>query len=261
MALGSYSSSRTGRRKLVFLLAHTRRSWLRETALASEMFLWVIMQVENLCRLKIDIDVNGAAERLSQDGLEELYATTYQPCQGSTAKIRGIASRAFSWLLCSRETFTPGVFIKAVLALEPDGSVGDLGISQLYDLCSNLIMADTKMITVRFTHFSVQEYLESRSEYACQLANVSAALTYVEAYMSCPPSNLDSALHLTEDFSHYAILYWVEHCRIAIMNGESDELDQKIQRFVFDEDEVSLCFIGWVDDVRHLQRHLPISMT
>lgn len=186
---------------------------------AGEMFLWVILQVENLCRLEIDIDVEGAAERLSQDGLEELYATAYQRIHGSTAKVREIASRAFSWLLCSRETFTPGAFMKAVLALESDGTVGDIGVSQL--------------------------------------ANVSAALSCVEVYISCPPSNLDSALHLTEDFSHYATLYWVEHCRIATMNGQIHELDQKIQRFVFDDDEVSLCFIGWVDDVRHLQRHLP----
>ncbi|KAI4223157.1 MAG: hypothetical protein L6R36_005628 [Xanthoria steineri] len=224
---------------------------------AGEMFLWVILQVENLCRLKLDIDVKGAAERLSQDGLEELYATAYHRIQGSTAKVREIASRAFSWLLCSRESFTPGASIKAVLALETDGSVGDLGVSQLCDICSNLIMVDTKMNTVRFTHISVQEYLESRSEYVFQLANVSAALSCVEAYVSCPPSNLDSTLHLAEDFSHYATLYWVEHCRIATMSGESHELDQKIQRFVFDDDEVSLCFIGWVDDVRHLQRHLP----
>lgn len=95
------------------------------------------------------------------------------------------------------------------------GRIRDLGFPQLCDICSNLIMIDTKTNVVRFTHFSVQEYLESQTEFACQYTNATAAFSCLEACMNHPPSSVDNGLHLSEDLSHYAVLYWAEHCGSA----------------------------------------------
>ena len=125
---------------------------------AEEMFLWVLLQIDSLCRLKFESDVRLAAQRLSQDSLEHLYAGIYGRIRESSASVRSIATRAFSWLLCSREALSPGALLDAVKNTASKYE-GGLGLSQLCDICCNLLVVDVSINRIRFIHVSVQEFL------------------------------------------------------------------------------------------------------
>lgn len=159
-------------------------------------------------------------------------------------------SRAFSWLLYSHEVFTPEVFLLAVLVIEPGCQVQNLTISQLCDMCCNLIMVDKKINAVRFAYSLVQEYLESKPQFTLQRTNSSAILSCLEAYISYPVSSFNTGLHMSENFSYYVSVYWPEYCRSASNSPDSPETDGKVEEFVFDGDLVSLTFYGWLNDAR-----------
>ena len=56
---------------------------------------------------------------------------------------------------------------------------------------------------------------------------------------------LDPAMY----FAQYSFLYWPERSRQAISSNDNHGVHAKIEEFVFDDADVSLCFKGWLDDV------------
>lgn len=73
-------------------------------------FLWVDLQIENLCRMHLDIDVKNAVQRLSTDTLQALYTEIFDNINIEGPAARKIINRAFSWLLCSYEAHSPSLF-------------------------------------------------------------------------------------------------------------------------------------------------------
>lgn len=226
---------------------------------ANEMFLWVILQVENICRLKLEVDIKRATQRLSHDSLEHLYAESYRFIHGLSASARSVALRAVSWLLSSREALTPAAFLAAVRSPDSEDSMDylmDLDLSQLCDICCNLVVLDTKMNTVRFAHISVQEFFESKAEFAGSSVHRSAAISCLNMCVYNTPPNFDSGLRLSQDFAHYACLYWPEHCMLALAEKKDSTLDQKLRELVYEDEDLSLWFAGWLDDVQRFRSHL-----
>ena len=222
---------------------------------AEEIFLWVFLQIDSLCRLKVESDVRMAAQRLSRDTLEHLYAVIYGRIRGSSASARSIAIRAFSLLLCSREALSPGAFLGAMNNISSECE-GGLGLSQLCDICCNLLVVDVSMKMVRFIHVSVQEYLEFQAEFAPPYIHGLAAIECLNMCMYGTPPVFQNGLDPAMCFAQYASLYWPEHSRQAISTEGSPEVQTKIEEFVFDDADVSLSFTGWLDDVVQLRSFL-----
>lgn len=59
-----------------------------------------------------------------------------------------------------------------------------------------------------------------------------------------------------EHFYHYGALYWAKHCKAALIVERDDELLRRMKEFLFDDEETSLPFIGWIDDMRQLSEEL-----
>ncbi|KAL8694956.1 MAG: hypothetical protein Q9224_003478 [Gallowayella concinna] len=222
---------------------------------AKEMFLWVILQIDNLCRLKLEDDIREATQRLPLDTLDQLYAVSYSRIRELSSTARTTAIRAVSWLLSSQEALTPEAFLAVVSMNGPEDKI-DLNLSQLCEICYNLIAVDIRMNIVRFTHVSVQDFFESKAEFAGPFVHASAALDCLNMCMYRSLPNFDRGLNLIEDFSHYACLYWPEHSKMATVGGGDSKLDQRLNQFVYDDNAVSLSFFGWLGDVQHMRNLL-----
>ena len=71
------------------------------------------------------------------------------------------------------------------------------------------------------------------------------------------PVDLTIELHPTEHFYHYSVLYWAEHFKRANVTDEDDNMLALSREFVFDEHDVSLSFITWIDAIKEFSEALP----
>lgn len=91
---------------------------------------------------------------------------------------RGIAERAFKWVMCCQRPLSIEMLVKAV-SLDPDGSVDEeVGADYILDICSNFIIVDHNQL-VQFAHLSVREYLMNGTKhgYTTVDAHNQAAMT------------------------------------------------------------------------------------
>ncbi|KAL8707486.1 MAG: hypothetical protein Q9225_007745, partial [Loekoesia sp. 1 TL-2023] len=190
------------------------------------------------------------------DGLHRIIqdAANVVKISGPGKSARNIAMQAFSWLLCTQEALSPAAFLNAISVMQSDQQ--DLELSDLLNICFNLIVLDSKLNVVRFAHTSIQEFLEAKVDFAPSRIHALAATSCLRACMQGSLSTYEVILGPTERFYHYAILYWAEHCRLATATDKNDELIQEMEEFIFDDDEISLAFGGWMDEVEQFKESL-----
>ncbi|MCJ1387016.1 hypothetical protein MMC17_010145 [Xylographa soralifera] len=93
-------------------------------------------------------------------------------------------------------------------------------------------------------------------------ASFLAALTLVDGKQAAvlqlsPPVGLEAGLSPIEHFYHYGVLYWAEHCKATFMAGNDPELLKLAKEFMFDDEGISLSFIGWLEDAQEYAKVLP----
>jgi len=126
-----------------------------------------------------------------------------------------LAIRALKWMLVSERPLRPQELVAAA-ELNPHISVNSTGPSQestlpvelLIQSCEGLLLLDTGLNVVRFSHLSVQEYLETRSE----IWDVSVIDAHLFVSESCLWTLQSSELPLYPLYK-YARLNWFRHCR------------------------------------------------
>jgi len=125
-----------------------------------------------------------------------------------------IATRALKWMAVSRRPLKPDELIEAA-ELDP-ATVADsvapevtLDIDLLIQLCGGLLLWDKKIDVIRFSHLSVQEYLETESMNK-HWDIIDAQRLVMEAclwMLQCPYPPESIPLY------PYAACYWFRHCR------------------------------------------------
>ncbi|KAK2784599.1 hypothetical protein FQN53_008426 [Emmonsiellopsis sp. PD_33] len=197
---------------------------------AGEMFLWVHLQMERLCELKSRSSVSEAMQERSKvttATLDYLYREVLDDMSTKDSVVCDISKRAFSWLM-----FKPL----------------DLTLPELFSICSNLLVLDSNLDTVRFAHSSFKEFLEARPEFDIVRAHGVAAISCLDICIHQPSTDLGNELHPEREFGLYAALYWPTHCSEATVNGVQDsDLNFKLTEFAFYDDETSLPFLAWLD--------------
>ena len=200
--------------------------------------------------MKHEIDVRAAARRLSNDALDQLYAESFNQIFEVQTFTRSISTVAFSWLLCMQEAMSPNAFLTAITMSDPQHQA-NLTLSELLEICSNLIVIDSKLNTLRFAHVTVQEFLETRADFAKPQANRRAAMSCLNMCMQgFPVTMVNNKVRPTEHFHHYAALYWAEHCRNADVLHENDKVVQTMKEFVFNGTETNFLFSCWINDIK-----------
>ncbi|KAJ3546613.1 hypothetical protein NM208_g1914 [Fusarium decemcellulare] len=204
------------------------------TTSAQGMFRWASLQLEALCQQRTD---NGVLERLGRlpRTLKALYQEIMTRIESFEAvSERQLAQNALSWLLCGKRRFRSETFLLAV-----SGATEELSKDQVLDLCCNLVIYDSNMDTFRFSHLSVQEFLEEHVSYtrASVHALLAEACLLHMLQTPCFPTPLNP-------FLEYSCYFWAEHAQEAGEERQS-RLGPTMNEFFSGEQDRHSCFTQW----------------
>jgi len=212
--------------------------------------------MENLCRLKTDADIRDAMRTLPKDTLKELYEADFARMSRSGQHTRSYAVQIFSMLLAAQEALSPEAVIQAMAKCLSQPQE-ELTLAALFDICSNLVVLDSELNALRFAHISFQEFLATREEFASCYTHSVAARSCLKTYLEGLPTEIVSDLSPRNNFHHYSALYWPEHCRLAMVNGDDNSVTSMMREFIFDEGEVALAFVDWMEEISNFTKKMP----
>ncbi|MCJ1397809.1 hypothetical protein MMC11_001005 [Xylographa trunciseda] len=127
------------------------------------MFQWAALQTDQLLKLlPRERDIRQRLGRLPKT-LDKAYDEIYTRIQAQEGSAPEIANRAFQWVMCSGKPLSYDELVAAVCYdPETDGTNSvDIDIDIVLAACHNLLTIEQKLRVCRFSHLSVQEYLES----------------------------------------------------------------------------------------------------
>ncbi|KAK2773762.1 multiple ankyrin repeats single kh domain-containing protein [Colletotrichum kahawae] len=216
---------------------------------AGQMFLWVKLQIERLCRETVEDDVISTLRKKLPESMDQLYQNSLDSISRAGGKARDLAMKVLSWVLYMREPLTP----RALLATLESGGGTTLDANQLMNTCYNLVLLDTQCNVVRFSHQSVQDFLKDHESFAAGTAHNLLASLCVEACSRGPMAEQPPSIP-SDDFYIYAAMYWPVHSKMAqdLCNGGAPSEDASLTRtiisFMFDEDWVTtMAFELWIE--------------
>lgn len=211
-----------------------------------------------LCQMKLEADVRAAMAKLPNDTLDFLYSASFNKIISGGLAARDTAMRVFSWLLCLQEPLSPAAFLTGLsMADQGNPAKPPPTLSEVLDICSNLVIVDPELEVLRFAHVSVQEFLETNSNFLPSYNHRFAAVSCLNICTHYTPTNTGAPLNHQQLFYHYGLLYFAEHIRLANIADSDDELLKALKDFVFCDNEPSLAFISWVDEVKELSKSIP----
>jgi len=113
-----------------------------------------------LLELDLEIDVRARLGKIPE-GLGKAYDEIFEQIRKKPGSEPRIAHRAFQWIMCSNEPLSPEKLIAAVCQDPENDSFTEtyVTIDFVLKACHNLLVVDLEGIC-RFSHLSVQEYLE-----------------------------------------------------------------------------------------------------
>ena len=184
-------------------------------------------------------DVKRELGRINR-GIEGLYKDIYQQqIEGLARDSREDAQAVFKWLLCAREPLSTGALLEAVSTIVDD----EIKIPEkemILQICANLIMVDNETDTFRFSHLSVQEFLEKNSEYSSSVLHAFAARRCIDEFLLDRRLLRDSSSGKVSDdqsFHSYAVRSWTTHfSSISIEDRQDESLNELIQDFLLNDE-------------------------
>lgn len=203
-----------------------------------------------------EADVRLAMHHFSQDTLDILYSNTFAKIYSGQEHARDTALAAFALLLCLHEQLSQGSFLEAVAHMGKCRGTEVL-LTDLLWACGGLVVVDSQRNAFRFVHSSAQDFLEAQPELAESSCDRLVALSCLNVCINGTSFGVKPELYPVEAFYHYGALYWAEHCSAVLLKGDDDTLSRLVEEFVLEDDEISLLFQGWLEDVRGCGESLP----
>ncbi|KAF8417668.1 hypothetical protein EV426DRAFT_645734, partial [Tirmania nivea] len=223
---------------------------------AKGMFLWVDWQLHELCKLLRESDIRARLGRLPK-GLTGVYDEIMYSIKSQPDCSFSLASNALQWMLVSKRPLKPTELVVAV-QLNPSISMDSshpsqesaLAVELLIQSCEGLLLLDTTLDVVRFSHLSVQEYLETWNS----IWDISIIDTQLFVSESClwtlQYSSLNSPLY------DYAASHWFEHCRsfqdLVLSAAKLKDTKHKLSIPLLDSflgsfQQASASYVKWAD--------------
>lgn len=171
--------------------------------LTRHRFLWVSLQIESLCdsrRIKIEGDLVDELARLPQS-LAEMYSLILENIGQIEQRGRTVAKTMFRWLLCTDDAGSDVTIAACSRTMSTEYQ--SLSIPDILDVCSTLVIYDEALDSFRFSHLSVQEFLESRPGYTPSEANRYILERSLQTVVCNQPSG--------DPFWSYATFHWIFH--------------------------------------------------
>ncbi|KAF7533614.1 hypothetical protein G7054_g6916 [Neopestalotiopsis clavispora] len=224
---------------------------------AGEMFQWVNIQIEYLCRYNREEDIRAAMESGTLASLEDTYQQVLDRISSKRHSERDIAIRAITWLLYMREAMHPDDLLAAILE---NTTIADPSRSreELVTICSSFVLFDPKCNTFRFSHQSVQEFLRDQELFSPPLAHQLLATRCLEVctHGASFEDGLDG--DGMDGLYRYAAVYWAYHCSLsADPDGKNALLDNILSFVCHEPGNTSISFIGWLDHIQTISASLP----
>ena len=213
-------------------------------------------QIENLCRMKTEADVRNAMRTLPENTLNELYQEAFEQIPRSGQFAQNCATQVFSMLLCAQEALSPEALLQ-VMAQTVTQHGEKMTLDKMIDICLDLVVLDSELNILRFAHISFQEFLETKVEFTPRNVHRVAAATCLDFCLEGLPRGLESESSPKDHFPLYSAVYWAEHCRVTFVDEADHLITNKMEEFVFDEDDVALDFVDWMHNVNLLVETLP----
>lgn len=203
-------------------------------------FLWVNLQIESLCdnrRIKLEEDLVDELARLPQS-----LAGMYSVILGNIGRIeqrgRTVAKTMFKWLLCTDDASSEVTL--AACSGTASTECRSLSVSDVLDVCSNLVVYDKPVDTFRFAHLSVREFLESQPGYTLFEANKSVC----EKALRTLTRNQTPRDH----FWSYATVHWVFHYHRLGEQHRKKLFEHTAKLFLFNGAKSSDTFNVWTTE-------------
>lgn len=212
-------------------------------------FLWVTLQIENLCsnRMGVEEDVRSELSRLPED-LIAIYARIYEQMSNLGQRSRVILEKTLKWLLCAQKQLSVDEFLAAV-SIDVEGTFGKVTKENVLRMCYNFVTLDPELNVFRFAHLSVKEFLETRTEYTSPAANCLVAETCLAI---CLNRCIGSAVGLAIKLQDYAVVYWAFHCHMAKECRSRGLLKQLFNDFTRPRNDQSSPYAKWDRKARAL---------
>ncbi|KAF8417654.1 hypothetical protein EV426DRAFT_709670 [Tirmania nivea] len=248
-------------------VSHELRNCIENIILrdANGMFLWVDWQLRELCKLIRESDIRARLGKLPK-GLTGVYDEIMNSIKSQPDCNVSLATHALMWMLVSERPLTPSELVAAA-ELHPSTSIAahkfhapsqqtTLAVELLIHSCEGLLQLDKQLDVVRFSHLSVQEYLETGNE----IWNIiDAQLLVSESCLWTLQSSLEVPLY------DYAARNWFLHCRsyqdlvLSAANLKDNKHKLRIpllDRFLGSFKQASASYVKWADWVGvHVSRY------
>ncbi|KAI6781970.1 uncharacterized protein J7T54_005181 [Emericellopsis cladophorae] len=130
---------------------------------AREMFLWIQLQIDCLCRKKTEHDIITALDAGLAENLDKIYAETYKSFLELDRTAKSVVKGVFSWILYAKSPLTINA-LRCALVLGPDlaSQPEAVTLPDLVDVCYNLVVLDSTMNTLRLCHPSARDYMRQQ---------------------------------------------------------------------------------------------------
>ncbi|KAI4091130.1 MAG: hypothetical protein L6R37_007786 [Teloschistes peruensis] len=188
-------------------------------------------------------------QTLPSNTLQEIYQEDFTRMSTSGQHSRGYAVQVFALLLCAQEPLSPEAMVQALGKARSEPC--EITASALFDICSNLVILDSEVNTLRFAHASFPEFLATKEEFASRNVHQIASINCLDTCLEGSPLEEDGTPLPRPDFYHYSAIYWQEHCRLASIDGLASSVVSKMREYVFDE----ACFGGHLSVVKTLLKY------
>ena len=215
-------------------------------------FQWAKLQIDQLLSLSCVSDIRDFLGKLPED-LERAYDEIISQINSEKGRIPEVARRAFLWMMCSRTPLKPGMLAYAACQ-DPETRVTnpiDININIVLEACRGLLIIDQSGLC-RFSHLSVQEYLETRRYSNGQAHLVVGTVCLHMLLDSTNWQTLGSPRKDSEDpvgddktIFPYTIAYWPHHVRLHTEKYVDDHLRSLTKEFLGSPKEGSAQYMRW----------------
>ncbi|KAL5335587.1 hypothetical protein BJX70DRAFT_314283 [Aspergillus crustosus] len=192
-------------------------------AKAGGMFQWVRLQVKLLCQMATKAQVLSQLGRLPPT-LGQTYDQIYEKIEASPSAFE--AHLALVWLMCAREPLRPTQWASAVSwamnRKQKDTQSSRISAEALLGMCQNLVVYDEMQNYIAFSHISVREYLESKSQFDKLHLECVAAETSLRFLIR---TRLPRPSEIEYGFYKYSAQHWISHVK-ATAELAPPELDE-----------------------------------
>jgi len=215
----------------------------------------VTLQLAQLFELSRERDIRERLGKLP-DTLNKAYDEIYSQIQDQKGSSCDIANRAFQWIMYSRDPLSPDELVAAACQDPETEDVDniDIDIDTVLGACCNLLVVDQQLKICKFSHLSVQEYLENHHwSYAKSNALIAKVCLTL---LNHPIYQLQDIDDIDEGFSSdasclltYARFHWATHVQEY---GESDidsHLVSRLKKFLGSLNESSPAYQNWYSSI------------